>query len=182
MDNPLENVFAFAEQAYVQRQAENVLALCLEQRSLAPVHMLVEDLVLAAGPQSVMALNEILNEAEGYRSRSLDDLQRLFLSLQSDLSERGVRLSALASDPLSLLDGALPAFQERLAGMDDVEPVLASIAETKQAMQEVVSRLELLRELTTYVEDWLWGMARQWIQTLPPAFPGGSAPGGEYVQ
>ncbi len=182
MDNPLENVFAFAEQAYVQQQAENVLALCMEQRNLAPIHMLVEDLVLAAGPQSVMALNEILNEAESYRSRLLDDLQRLFLALQSDLSRRGVTLSELAADPLSLLDRALPVFQEQLAWVEEIEPVLVAIAETKQSMEDVVERLELLNELMTYVDDWLWGMARQWVQTLPPAFPGGSVPGREYVQ
>ncbi len=182
MDNPLENVFAFAEQAYVQRQAENVLALCLEQRSLAPVHMLVEDLVLAAGPQSVMALNEILNEADGYRTQMLDDLQRLFLGLQADLSQRGIALTELVADPLALLDDSLASFQERLRGVEEVEPALASIAETRQALQDVVLRLELLRELTAYVEDWLWGMARQWIQTLPPPFPGQGRGGGEYVQ
>jgi len=180
--NPLDDIFAFVGQAYARRQAEDALLRCLEQGSLSPVQVLVEDLVLSGG-HSVGALNELLNEAESHHAQIQDDLQRTYLVLQGQLERRyGVHLRSLAEGPAALLSGPLGRFQERLAHHEQAEAVLALIAEARDTLEGLNAQMRLLQAVLTYVDDWLWGMARQWMQTLPSPLAGERSLPGEYVQ
>ena len=55
----LENIYAYAERAYVRLQAGDVFMRCMEEASVSPMHQMVEFLVLA-GPESLDVLREIL--------------------------------------------------------------------------------------------------------------------------
>ncbi len=178
---PLEDIFSFAEHAYIRQQAEDALLRCLEQESLFPVQMLVESLVLS-GPHSVGALNELLNEAESHHSQIQDDLQRAFLALETRLEDLyGVDLRALVDDPLSLVSWPVGRFQERLGTHQDADAIMEAILRTRQGLVDAMARIALLRAAMAYVEDWLWGMARQWMHEILPALPGNPSASRNYI-
>ncbi|RMF46395.1 MAG: hypothetical protein D6755_06660 [Anaerolineae bacterium] len=182
MENPLDEIFSFAEHAYIRQQAEDALLRCLEQGTLFPVQMLVEDLVLS-GAHSVGALNELLNEAESHHSQIQDDLQRVYLALQGRLeSQYGVDLRTLAEDPLVLVSWPVGRFQRQLEAHAEADAIMDAILGARQTLEDLTARMHLLRAAMAYVEDWLWGMARQWMQESLPSLPGGASVPKTYIQ
>ena len=75
-DDPLNAVYSYVERAYIRLQAGDVLIRCLDEVNPAPIHQMVESLVLA-GPESIGVLKEILAEAEQRKGQILDDLHQL---------------------------------------------------------------------------------------------------------
>ncbi len=74
--DPLDDVYSFVERAYIRLQAGDVLIRCMEEGNPAPLHQMVEGLILA-GPQSINILREIMAEAGQRKLQVVDDLNQL---------------------------------------------------------------------------------------------------------
>jgi hypothetical protein len=172
MDNPLDAVYAYAEQAYIRMQAGDILMRCMDLGSAEPMQELVEGLVLA-GPQSMGALSEILSETGQRRAQIQDDLQRLYGELQNKLRQDGLRLQDLLPDALSLTRLSSPHFMvwlEKQNKRDQArnEARVQLLEETREMMKNLVNHLELIQEIEDYLRDWLWGLAHQSTQRSRP--------------
>jgi hypothetical protein len=82
-DESLDNLYSFLAQAYIRLQAEEALGLCLEAGETTPMQGMVEKLVLA-GPASLSALREILNEVEVRQVKTDQNLRLAMLDLGGD--------------------------------------------------------------------------------------------------
>ena len=174
MDNPLDAMYAFAEQAYIRMQAGDILLRCLEQSSLEPMQELVESLVLA-GPQSLAAMSEVLSETGQRRAQIQDDLQRTYGELQNNLKTHGVRLNDAAPDAQAFTHLSALRFRNLLRhqGIQDhsiQEECMQRYRETRAMMSRQNMHLQLLQDLESYLWDWLWGLAHESIRTAPTQF------------
>lgn len=166
-EDPLDNVYSYVERAYVRLQAGDLLIRCMEESSSNPIHNLVEGLVLA-GPQSINALREILAEADRRNSQIQDDLHQLLRDLERSLSSYGLNLSGDLRDiTLTSLSpiGIISLMREHQ--IDDHETQAAClrlIKDSRELIENLVSRLKLLDEIKYYLEDWLWGVAYQSVR------------------
>jgi hypothetical protein len=87
-DDPLADVYAFVERAYVRMQAGDVLTQCLDEGRLAPLQSLVEMLIMA-GPQSLDSLREILAEVYTRKGQLKNDQHQVFVNLEGELRGTG---------------------------------------------------------------------------------------------
>ena len=58
----MDNSLSYSERDFIRMKVGDVLMLCLEDSSVAPIQKLVESLVVI-GPDSIAVLREMLNEA-----------------------------------------------------------------------------------------------------------------------
>ena len=89
MDDSLDAVVSFFERASLRIQAGDLLTNCLEEGNVAPMHGLVEGLVVA-GPQSLRAIREILAEVIARKSQLEDDLFQVHTKIDNDLLSRSL--------------------------------------------------------------------------------------------
>lgn len=163
-DDSLENIYAFAEKAYVRMQAGDVLMRCLEDVSVAPMHQLVEALVVN-GPESLEVLREILSETNHRKVEVEDDLQQVLTGLKTNLEGYGVRLKGVKK-PLFLTRIRPMRFLNlmRSQGVTD-EEVQTTCLQLLQDARELIASLEvhhkLLEDIAIYLDDWLWGIFYQ---------------------
>lgn len=174
MDNPLDAMYAFAEQAYIRMQAGDILLRCMEQSSLEPMQELVESLVLA-GPQSLSAMSEVLSETGQRRTQVQDDLQRTYGEFQNKMKEHGVRLTDAAPDALAFMQLSALRFRNllRSQGLQEhpaQEECMQRYRETRAMMTRLKAHLQLLQDLEAYLWDWLWGLAHESIWSVPRSF------------
>lgn len=165
MDNPLDAVFAYAEQAYIRMQAGDILIRCLDQGTVEPMRELVEGLVLA-GPQSLGTLSEVLAETGQRRAQIQDDLQRVYGELQNDLRKRGVRFTSGLPDAISFTRLTpirfLMLLQKQGVTDEDIQnQCLGKLEETREMMDSLAGHLFLLKEIENFLRDWIWGLAHQ---------------------
>jgi len=164
MADPLDVVFAFAEQAYIRLQAGDVLIRCLDEGHSQPMQQLVEGLVLA-GPRSLGVLQEILSETELRRSQVQDDLQQVLAEFTKGLQEFGVRVPGLRT-PFAILGLAPVRFQimlieQGVTSPDAQQACLRLLNDVHQLVESLADHLRLLTEIETFLEDWIWGLAYQ---------------------
>jgi hypothetical protein len=162
--DPLDDVYSFVERAYIRLQAGDVLIRCMEDGNAAPVHQMVEGLVLA-GPQSLNILREILVEVGQRKLQVFDDLQQLFSDLERSLKSYGVYLK----DPKNYL--AMPHLTPvrflsmlREQGINEEKTqieCLRILRESRELIVSLTNNVRLLEEIETYLKDWLWGLAYQ---------------------
>ena len=174
MDNPLDAMYAFAEQAYIRMQAGDILLRCLEQSTREPMQELVESLVLA-GPQSLAAMSEVLSETGQRRAQIQDDLQRTYGELQNKLKTHGVRLLDAAPDALAFTQLSALRFRNllRSQGIQDhtaQEECMQRYRETRAMMSRQNLHLQLLQDIEAYLWDWLWGLAHESMRSAPSQF------------
>ncbi|HJW89330.1 MAG TPA: hypothetical protein VJ436_01675 [Anaerolineales bacterium] len=159
--DPLETVYAFVERAYVRLQAGDLLFRCLDEHHLKPLQTWVESLVLA-GPQNLGAIREILAEVDERQAQSDEDLQQVISNFESNLQSYGVRLNRMEL-PQTLSKLTAARFL-RLIGKQGVSERVSQVAclellrDTRDLMATLSSHASLLKEIETYLEDWLWGL------------------------
>ncbi len=163
-DDSLENIYAYAERAYVRMQASDILMRCLEDASVSPMHQLVESLVLA-GPESLEVLREILAETNLRKVQVDDDLQQVLSGLKTNLEGYGVRLRSIRK-PLAIIRIRPVRFLSilRSQGVIDEEVQTTCLQLLRDARDLVISLQEhyaLLVEIERYLEDWMWGVFYQ---------------------
>jgi hypothetical protein len=161
VDDPLGAVYAFVERAYVRLQAADVLTQCIDEGKLTPMQTLAENLVLA-GPQSLSAFREVLEELNTRRKQLEEDRQQVSQKLVEDLKAYGVQISGMHT-PLMLTRLTPSAFLAMLRAQDITqESHLMDCLQYLQDAHGLLSTLDehthLLDEIDRYLQDWLWGM------------------------
>jgi hypothetical protein len=164
VDDPIEDVYAFVERAYIRLQAGDVLIRCLEDGSSFPIQQLVEGLILA-GPQSLEDLQQVLIETSTRKSQVEDDLQQVYVEMRRVLREYGVEFTsggdyhaALMFSPLELV--VLMQSQ----GVENHEKQSACqriFQESHGLLKNLNNNLRLLAEIEKYLQDWVWGLTYQ---------------------
>lgn len=163
-DDSLENIYAYAERAYVRMQAGDVLVRCMDETSLAPMQQMVESFVLS-GPEKLEMLREVLNETNQRKVQVGDDLQQVINGLKTNLEGYGIRLHNLKKP------GAISRMKPvrflsilRTQGVVDQEAQTRCLQLLKDA-RDLVDSLEenyaLLADIENYLDDWMWGMFYQ---------------------
>lgn len=165
INNPLEAIYAFAEQTYIRMQAGDLLMRCLDSGSVRPMQDLVENLVLA-GPQSLGTLHEIMLETGQRRAQVQDDMQRLYGEFQKKLARYGVRASDELPDAHSFTRMDDIRFYQLITshGVNDEDTqadCFQHFQETQDLMDSLEENIVLLQNIESYLKDWLWGLAYQ---------------------
>ncbi len=163
-DDPLDVVLAMVEKAFMRLQAGDVVVACLEQGNLAPMHKIVEDLVLA-GPQSLGVLREIQAEVGTRRSQFQDDIAGEFSKLELSLARHGIALSGLPDrHSMRGLDAAGFLSYLHQQGITDEHrqrECMRLIHEAKETMSALARQTLLLEEVELYLDDWIGGVIYQ---------------------
>ena len=160
--HPVDGVYSFVERAYVRMQAGDLLIRCLEDVSIKPIQQLVESLVLG-GSSNIYILREILREAGRRKLQVEEDLCHLYNGCENTLKSYGVRLPDKLENlvktkfPQSVLLDILR--QQGIRDQVSQEACLQILKETRDIMESLSVRLELLAEIERYLEDWVWGVA-----------------------
>lgn len=170
-DDPLETVYSYVERAYVRLQAGDLLTRCMEDVSVQPLQQLVEGLVLS-GPNSLNALREILAEAERRKAQVRDDLHQLMQQLESSLHSYGMRLHG-EKDSLRYLRLTTPALRKLLSEQQITDKSIRSaciqlLRDSRDLVDTLNARMDLLAEIESYLQDWLWATAYQSAHTDSP--------------
>jgi hypothetical protein len=165
-DDSLENIYAYAEKAYIRMQAGDVLFRCLEEANLDPMQQMVEGLVLS-GPEKLEMLREILSETNQRKVQVGDDLQQVINGLKTNLEGYGVRLRNLKNPGvISKMKPVRFLNILKTQGINDQEAQTRCLQLLKDA-RELVNSLEehytLLADIERYLDDWMWGMFYQSI-------------------
>lgn len=165
INNPLEAIYAFAEQTYIRMQAGDLLMRCIDSGSIRPMQELVEGLVLA-GPQSMNTLNEIVLETGQRRAQVQDDLQRLYGEFQKKLSKRKRRASDQLPDAITFTQMDEDTFYKLLVlqgitAEDEQTDCFQLFQETQDLMSSLVENIQLFIEIENILRDWLWALAYQ---------------------
>ena len=168
--DPLDDVYSFVERAYIRLQAGDVLIRCMEEGNPAPLHQMVEGLILA-GPQSINILREIIAEAGQRKLQVVDDLNQLSSDLERSLKSYGVYLketkSYLAVTHLTPVR-FLTMLREQGITEEKVQiDCLKILRDSRELIVSLANNVRLLEEIETYLKDWLWGLA---YQTTRPGF------------
>jgi hypothetical protein len=171
-DDPLQSVYSYVERAYVRLQAGDLLTRCLEENSILPVQQLVDGLVLA-GPSSLQAMREILAEASQRKSQVQDDLHQLYKELEKSLRSYGVELKKgidLPAVARILPSQVLGVLEDQSALSDESRPTCVQILEDGRDLADnLLIKLNLLAEIESYLQDWLWGIAYQSVRLRGPS-------------
>src|SRR4030043_2230754 len=93
VNRPTSSIYSIVEKAYFRLQAGDVLTHCMEDGSIDPIHVMIQEMVLA-GPQSLEALREILGEANKRKTQVYDDLNQVTIQLSIILVGYGINLDA----------------------------------------------------------------------------------------
>ena len=163
-DDSLKPVYAFVERAYVRMQAGDIILRCLEEGTGTPMQHMVEELVLA-GPDSLETLREIQEELDARRQQIKDDLHQMFADLDSRMNVFGISLSGKLT-PLALAHAAPEAFDmllvqaQRRSQPADIEK-LSMLYEAHKMLASLAVHIDLLEELDSHLQDWLWGLVYQ---------------------
>jgi hypothetical protein len=160
-DDSLENIYAFAEKAYVRMQAGDVLIHCLDDSSVEPMHQMVETLLLA-GPENLEVIKEILAETSQRKTQVDDDMQQVISGLKTNLEGYGIRLHSVRKP--SSLSGMKPArflkiLREQGVQDEHVQTTcLQMLYDSRDLIDSLQSHYNLLAELEAYLQDWMWGV------------------------
>jgi hypothetical protein len=164
-DHPQDSVYSFVERAYMRLQAGDILTRCLEDGRINPIQDLVEGLVLA-GPKNLDSLREILDEAGQRKTQVGDDLHQVFTQFSSVFMSYGVLIEGETADTVQrwtagqLLDGMR---QQGVYEADVQTACLQVWQDSREILDNLSTKLDLLEEIELYLQDWLWGLAYKTI-------------------
>jgi len=163
-DDSLDDVYAFAERAFIRLQAAEILTRCLDVASTTPMRKLVESLVMS-GPESLEVFREVLAETNKRKLQVEDDLQQVMRGLVTNLESYGIRMHGITK-PMALARMRPPRFVGMLRSQGVVEEeVQSTCLQLLQDARDLISSLGehymLLAELEKYLHDWMWGIMYQ---------------------
>jgi hypothetical protein len=163
--NPAVN--SMAEKAYYRLQAGDAISHCMEYESTDPIHEMIQDMVVA-GPKSLDALREILDEAMKRKTQVYDDLNQVTNQLSIILKGYGINMEVHGGNHI------LQSLSEnQLLGMMDeqnvIEPesrtgCLQVMKDSKELINTLGGKIQLLESIEMYLQDWLWGLTYQFIR------------------
>ena len=164
---PAASIYAIVEKAYFRLQAGDVINHCLEDGSSAPVHALIQEMVLA-GPQSLDALRAILGETAKRKAQVHDDLNQVTNQLAVILKGYGVALEKVGgSQALQSMTEQQLLYMLDEQNIIEKEARLGSIQvwkESQELLTTLIAKIRLLDQIETYLQDWLWGLTYQFIK------------------
>jgi uncharacterized protein YidB (DUF937 family) len=166
-NKPPPSVYSIVEKAYFRLQAGDVITHCLEDGSTDPLHQMIQEMVIA-GPQNLDGLREILDEAMKRKAQVYDDLNQVINQLMIILKGYGINLDNMVGNQ-EIQSMSVQQLTEMLdeQGIIDYE-ARSSILQVHMDSQELISTLvqktQLLENIETYLQDWLWGLTYQFIR------------------
>ncbi len=166
-NKPVSSVYSIVEKAYYRLQAGDVLTHCVEDNSSEPIHEMIQEMVLA-GPQSLDAIREILNETTKRKTQVHDDLNQVVNQLSIILKGYQINLeTAQAIQVLQSMDEV--QLIELLDAQDITESETRSgslqvFTDSQELMATLNSKILLLDNIEQYLQDWLWGLTYQHIR------------------
>jgi hypothetical protein len=167
VNKPAASIYSIVEKAYFRLQAGDVLTHCLEDGSSIPVHEMIQDMVLA-GPQSLDALREILGETMKRKAQVHDDMNQVTNQLSIILTEYGISLEGQGGNQflqsldehqlLNILD------EQDIIETEERSGCLQVLKDSQELITTLNSKIQLLENIETYLQDWLWGLTYQYIK------------------
>lgn len=167
-DDPLLSVYSYVERAYVRLQAGDLLTRCLDESSSLPLQRFVEGLLLA-GPQSLQALREVLAETSQRKVQVQDDIHQMFQDLDKSLKSYGVQLenNLLVTAVHMSTEIVLAMLRDQHLQDEQIQEHCVQMLKDGRDLEEnLTTRLELLGEIETYLQDWIWGLAYQTVHQI----------------
>jgi hypothetical protein len=142
------SIYTIVEKTYYRLQAGDVLTHCIEDGSSAPIHEMIQEMVIA-GPQSLDALREILGETIKRKSQVHDDLSQVINQLSIILKGYGL---------IEMMN------TQELFEADTRTGCLQVLMDSKELITTLDSKIQLLENIENYLQDWLWGLTYQSIR------------------
>jgi hypothetical protein len=136
----------------------------MEEGNPAPIHQMVEGLVLA-GPESINILREIMAEAGQRKLQVVDDLNQLYSDLERSLKSYGVFLDS-TKGYLAMTHLTPVRFLTILREQGNFEEkiqidCLKILKDSRELIVSLTKHIRLLDDIENYLKDWLWGLAYQ---------------------
>jgi hypothetical protein len=167
VNKPTASIYSIVEKAYFRLQAGDVLTHCLEDGTTDPVHEMIQEMVLA-GPQSLDALREILGEAMKRKAQVYDDLNQVTNQLSIILKGYGISLERQGGNQvlqslnehqlLDMLD------EQNIFDPEERSGCLQVLKDSQELIATLTGNIQLLGNIETYLQDWLWGLTYQYIK------------------
>jgi hypothetical protein len=157
----MEQFIHYSERDYIRMKVGDVLMVCLEDSSVAPIQKLVESLVVI-GPESISVLREMLNEATKRKNQVEDDQDQVLQGLRENLSSLGLNFSS-AKKPGLVMRMRPSRMHElmRKQGVIDENiqlQCLQLLQDSRDLLVGLSIKLDLLSRIEEYLEDWMWGI------------------------
>ena len=166
-NKPPSSIYSIVEKAYFRLQAGDVITHCLEDGSTDPLHQMIQEMVLA-GPQNLEALREILGEAMKRKAQVYDDLNQVNNQLSIILKGYGINLDNLQDkqDLQTLNERQLRDILDDQGIMDDEARTssMQVLMDSQELIATLSQKIQLLENIETYLQDWLWGLTYQFIR------------------
>jgi hypothetical protein len=160
-------IYSIVEKAYYRLQAGDVLSHCMEDGSTDPIHEMIQDMVVA-GPQSLEALREILGEAMKRKTQVYDDLNQVTNQLSIILKGYGINLEAHGGNQIlqSLTENQLLDLMDaqNIIETETRSGCLQVMKDSRELINTLNGKIQLLENIETYLQDWLWGLTYQFIR------------------
>jgi hypothetical protein len=167
VNNPPESIYSIVEKAYFRLQAGDVLTHCLDDGSTDPVHEMIQEMILA-GPQSLDALREILGEAMKRKAQVYDDLNQVTNQLSIILKGYGISLERQGGNQAlqSLNEDQLLAMldEQNIFESEERSGCVQVLRDSQELITTLNNKIQLLENIETYLQDWLWGLTYQHIK------------------
>jgi hypothetical protein len=164
---PASSIYAIVEKAYYRLQAGDVLSHCMEDGSTDPIHVMIQEMVLA-GPQSLDSLREVLEETLKRKAQVYDDLNQVTNQLSIILKGYGLNLEKHENNKVMHLlneNELYGMFDEESAfSTDERNGILQVFRDSRELVATLNSKINLLENIEDYLQDWLWGLTYQNIK------------------
>jgi len=162
--DPLSSVYSYVERAYIRMQAGDLLLRCMDEGEITPILQMVEGLVLA-GPQSLIALREILSETTTRKAEIQDDLTQLWAVFEEQLKSYGFSLKTAhipkPTTSLAQIDFLKLMREQHINDLQTQKACLQLLKDNRDALESLANRYQLFGEIEVFLQDWLWGVAFQ---------------------
>jgi hypothetical protein len=146
---------------YIHLNIGDVLMLCMEDSSVAPIQQLVESLIVI-GPESLALLREILMEASKRKIQVMTDEHQVMEGLRDNLANYGVALP-VGMDATGLIRIRASRFHSLLRQYGVSQETyqvecLQLLQDTRDLLIGLQIKQELLGRIEEYLEDWTWSL------------------------
>jgi hypothetical protein len=161
------SIYSIVEKAYFRLQAGDVITHCLDDGTTDPLHQMIQEMVLA-GPQNLDALREILGEAMKRKAQVYDDLNQVNNQLSIILKGYGINLDSQKGNQVlqTLSEQELRDILDEQGIIDDEARTssMQVLMDSQELIATLTQKIQLLENIETYLQDWLWGLTYQFIR------------------